>query len=232
MLIGVVAHVQREHLVDKLIRDVQVDVIKWDDRFPPDVAGCADNHIRVLTELSKHANGRWVVVLEDDAEPIPNFREQAESALATAGSPLVGFYLGSGNPNGPTQRAIIPAVKAAEASDSHWIVADWFISTVGYAVRSTWLPALLAALTGNGGPVDNRINEWSHSWGLKTWYAQPSLVDHSDVRTLIGGGGIPDFEQIMPRRAHRVGWRPRWDASTTDMGYAKGWSPRHVRQAR
>jgi hypothetical protein len=227
MLIGVVAHVAREHLVDNLIRDHQVDVIKWDDGFPPDATRCADNHIRVLKALNKYALpwDEWVVVLEDDAQPVPHFREQVTLVLEQALTPLVGLYLGSGNPTGPTQRAITPAVAAAEASDSHWIVADWFISTVAYAVRSTWLPALIAGLESMGGPVDNRINDWSHRVRLKTWYTQPSLADHADVPTLIGGGGVPGLEQIMPRRAHRLGSRTEWNTSSVDMGYAYGWSP-------
>lgn len=227
MLIGVVAHVNRVDLVDRLIRDVQPDVIKWDDSFPPDASHCADNHIRVLTALNRYATpfDEWVVVLEDDAQPIPHFRQQAVLALEQAQTSLVGFYLGTGNPNGPTQQAIAPAVRAARASDSHWIVADWFISTVGYAVRSTWLPALIAGISDVGGPVDNRINEWSHRVRMKTWITQPSLVDHADARTLIGGGGIPDLEQVMPRRAHRLGARREWSTSTVEMGYAPGWSP-------
>lgn len=220
MLIGVVAHVNREHLVDKLIREVDVDVIRFDDGLPS-VTGCADNHIRVLTELEKRCAGhRWCVVLEDDALPVPGFREQLKMALAQADTQLVGLYLGTGNPSGPTQRAIMPAVKAAKASDSHWIVSDWFLSTVGYAVRSTALSGLIKHVSDDGGPIDCRINEWSHTVG-GSWFTQPSLVDHSDETSVIAGPGIP----TPLRHAHWVGTRKVWGKSSVKMGYAQPWSP-------
>lgn len=221
--IGVVAHVNREHLVDRLIGDVGIDVIRWDDGLPS-VIGCADNHIRVLEGLNKYihpALDKWCVVLEDDARPVPKFRQQLELALKEAETPLVGLYLGTGNLGGPTQRAIAPAVAQAEASESHWIRSRWFISAVGYAVRSMWLPALLSGISGVGGPVDVRINEWSHRAGVETWYTQPSLVDHDDGQSLISAVGVP-----MPkRRAWRYGTRSEWGSSTVKMGYAHGWSP-------
>jgi hypothetical protein len=222
MLIGVVAHVNREHLVGKLLRDTQIDVIKWDDGLPS-VKGCADNHIRVLTELYRQVGRRhrWCVVLEDDAQPVLDFREQLKMALARAHTPLVGLYLGTGNPAGPTQQAIVPAVEAAEASQSNWIVADWYISTVGYAVRSAWLPAMLTALSEMGGPVDMRINEWTHAANIKTWYTQPSLVNHGDDTSVIAGPGIP----TPIRRAHRYGSRTEWSSRTTQMATAVPWGP-------
>jgi GR25 family glycosyltransferase involved in LPS biosynthesis len=221
MLVGVVAHVNREHLVDKLLRDTEIDTIKWDDRLPS-VTGCAENHIRVLKELDRHTGeDDWAIILEDDARPVPGFRDHLKRALVKTDTPLVGLYLGTGNPDGPTQRAISPAVRAAEASGSHWIVSDWFISTVGYAVRSSWLPALIAGISDMGGPVDNRINEWTHGVGIKTWYTQPSLVDHEDDRSLLRAAR----SWHTPRRAWRVGSRTEWNDLTVEMGYAEGWSP-------
>ena len=218
MLIGVVAHVEREDLASRLIRETQADVWKFDDGVPS-VKGCADNHIRVLTELNKHAeNDRWCVVLEDDARPVADFRRQLNMALAQVDNPLVGLYLGDGNLNGETMNAVVPAVAAAKASDSHWIVADWFISTVGYAVRSAWLPAMLAGISDVGGPVDMRINRWTQRFDMQTWYPQPSLVDHRDERSVIA----PDLS-IQPRRAHRFGSRTEWDCSTVEMKYADPW---------
>lgn len=221
MLIGVVAHVNREKMAEKLISDVDADVFCFDHTFPPSPKGCADNHIRVLRQLTMLATlGEFVVVLEDDAEPVADFRNQVKAALRRAGSPLVGFHLGTGSPHGAVQRAVIPAVEAAEAAGANWIVSDWFISTLGYAVRSELLSALLRGISDVGGPVDNRINEWTHSAGVKTWYSQPSLVDHDDGQSLISA------VMVQPvRRAHRFGTVPKWNGRTVDMGYARGWSP-------
>lgn len=222
--IGVVAHVNREHLVTKLIREVDVDVISWDDGLPS-VTGCVDNHIALLKKLNAlSANSThcvWCVVLEDDVRPVPKLRQQLAIALTQAETPLVGLYLGTGNVNGSTQRVIIPAVKQAEASESHWIRSPWFISAVGYAVRSAWLPSLLSGISSAGGPVDYRINEWTHRVGIETWYTQPSLVDHDDGQSLISALGTP----TPRRRAYRFGSRHEWGSSTVEMGYADGWSP-------
>jgi hypothetical protein len=226
MLIGVVAHVNREHLVTKLIREIDVDVIRWDDGIPS-VAGCANNHIRVLQELNRCAGQRdeWCVVLEDDARPAPKFREQLEKALAVAETPLVGLYLGTGNPRGHTQQAISAAVYSAETTGSHWITADWFMSTVGYAVKTSWLAALTSGLLSRGGPADNRINDWSHQVKFRTWYTQPSLVDHADEPSMINGAHLALGDMVKPRQAWRFGTRDEWFARTVEMGYAKGWSP-------
>jgi hypothetical protein len=222
MLIGVVAHIHREEMADTLIKKVGADVFVFDHSFPPSPRGCADNHIRVLQQLSMMATkGEWLIVLEDDAQPVENFRREVKGPLRVTGSQLVGLYLGTGSIHGATQRAIIPAVAAAEAAGAHWIVADWFISTVGYAVASPLLPALIKGISNDGGPVDNRINEWMQGAGVKTWYTYPSLVNHDD-----DGPSLISAVQVQPPRvAHRFGTRPIWSSKTIEMGYARGWSP-------
>lgn len=225
MLIGVVAHVSREHLVEELQRHTTVDIIRWDDGVPG-VNGCADNHIRVLQALRRYAywSDEWCVVLEDDARPAPDFRQQLNKALARPESPLVALYLGTGNPKGATQQAIEPAIRAAEAADSHWITADWFMSGVGYAVRASSVSDLIEFMSSNGGPADNRINDWSHHVGIQTWYTQPSLVEHADEPSIINGAHQA-YDRITPRHAWRHGGRDEWLSSTVQMGYAQGWSP-------
>jgi hypothetical protein len=217
MLIGIVAHVRREHLVDSLIRETQPDVIRWDDGIPS-VKGCADNHIRVLSEFNRQVSvrHRWCVVLEDDSRPVSDFRHQLDMALARAQTPLVGLYLGGGNLNFPTQRAMEMAV--AKAFESHWITADWFCSGVAYAVRSTRLPALVTAISEMAGPLDRRINLWARKTGVQTWYAQPSLVNHKDGVSVIS----PNL-RIPPRQAFRFGPRAEWNSSTTRMEHAEPW---------
>lgn len=223
MLVGIVSHARRKGLVDKLVDDVQASYVGRDATWPPNAKGCADNHIRVLKRLNMMATpGEWCVVLEDDALPVPNFRQEVKQALMKCDASLVGLYLGTGNPTGPTQRAILPAVRDASASDAAWIVSDWFISTVGYVLRSDWISDLITAISDMGGPVDNRISEWSQQAGLKTWYCQPSLVDHHDESSMITSFAF------YPRHAHNVGVREQWNRRTVEMGYAYGWSPSHA----
>ena len=221
MLIGVVAHVNREEMAQRLIEQVTADVFSFDHTFPPSPKGCADNHIHVLRQLCMLAtSGEWVTVLEDDAEVVEDFRNQLKAALRKSGSPLVGFHLGTGSRYGAVQQAVIPAVEAAEAAGANWIVSDWFISTLGYAVRSPLLSGLITGISGAGGPVDNRINEWTHHAKIKTWYTQPSLVNHEDGPSLISSTVVQPV-----RRAHRFGTVSQWNNRTVEMGYARGWSP-------
>lgn len=223
MLIGVVSHVNRKELAHKLAVDVGADYVSEDRTWPPSNMGCASNHIKTLTHLnSLAAPDEWCVILEDDALPVDNFRDELNRALMKCDASLVGLYLGTGNSDGPTQRAIIPAVNAARTSDAAWIESDWFISTVGYVLRAEWLSDLIPALSSMGGPVDNRISDWSQSAGLKTWYCQPSLVDHHDESSM-----ITSFS-FHPRHAHSCGTRDEWNRGTVQMGYAHGWSPAHA----
>jgi hypothetical protein len=221
MLIGVVAHANREALATKLIDEVQADVYEFDRTWPPSVTGCAGNHIRVLKGLNRIAANStrhtWCVVLEDDAIPVNDFRNHVEWALPTADGPLIGLYLGSGNPQGVTQRVIVPAVEDAKAADASWIVADWFISTVGYVVHSAWLSDLIAAISDMTGPVDNRINDWTQGAGLETWYCHPSLVDHEDDDSMLA------THRPYLRHAHVFGARDEWTRKAVDMGCAEGW---------
>jgi len=221
MLIGVVAHVNREDMAQELIDHIGADVFCFDHTFPPSPKGCADNHIRVLRQLCMLATpGEWVVVCEDDAQPVQDFRNQLKAALLKAGSPLVNFYLGAGSPHGAVGQAVIPAVEAAEASAASWIVSDWFISTVAYAVRSPLLSGLVTGISDMGGPTEIRINEWTHHTRTKTWYTQPSLVDHHDGPSLVNSAMTQSVH-----RAHRFGTRDTWNRRTVEMGYARGWSP-------
>lgn len=229
--IGVVAHTDRKVMAQNLSERVGADVRSIDNGnlgvvdgwFDP-VEACARNHIRTLRMLAE-MSADWAVVLEDDAEPVPNLRQHLASALMWAESSIVGLYLGTGNPDGPTQQAIVPAVKEAKDAGIPWINGEWFISTVGYAVRSEYLPYLIRIISGLTGPVDNRINTWTHAAGLDTWYTQPSLVDHDDGPSVISVTGIPDYENTkMMRRAHSFGIRDEWDSRTVKLGHAEGWS--------
>lgn len=222
MILGVVAHADRRVLAERLIGEVDADLWRFDQTHPPTPAGCANNHIEVLKHLKDIATpSEWCIVLEDDARPVENFWVEVKRALLLCHrrTPLVGLYLGTGNPDGVTQQAIMPAIERADEYDAAWIVSDWFISTVGYVVRSEWISSLITAISDMTGPVDNRINDWTQQIGIDTWYTVPSLVDHDDQSSML--------TTFMPhkRHAHRFGTRDTWNNKRVRMGYAKGWSP-------
>lgn len=93
--IGVVAHESRIAQAKQLYDTVSADVIMVDDTHRR--LGCEANHRRVWAELAT-TDTEWAVVLEDDAVPVPNFRDQLTQALNVAPAPYVSLYLGQGFP--------------------------------------------------------------------------------------------------------------------------------------
>jgi hypothetical protein len=218
IVVGIVAHTSRAETARVLRRAVGASVCVFDDGS----LRCEGNHIAVLNELSyRHAD--WCVVLEDDAQPVNNFRVHVKEALLHAPAPVVGLYLGTGNPSGAAQRTIGVAVRAAIERDWAWIVGDCLIGSVGYALRIRHAADLLADINGREGELPLRISRWAQSRDVPVCYTRPSLVDHAD-------GEPVDCAMLAPggrrgeRRAWDYGTRKRWDTPAMVLGVVPGWS--------
>jgi len=182
------------------------------------VIACARTHVAALRKLQDSSNAQWLIVLEDDAVPVPNFRVHAERALAYARSPLVSFYLGTGN-NRDVQNAIRWATHTADKLGVTWIAADCLMFTVGYAVRRDMVNRLIAAIdTTIRVEVPLRITRWAQRVNVGVDYTWPSLVDHPDGYSVIGQ------IEIKGRHAHRHGTAARWDTGIIALGPVLGWS--------
>lgn len=214
--IAVVAHPQRldmaANLTDEVGGTMLVDV---------DSRGCAEMHVAALKYLCDEAKDAiWLVVLEDDAIPVPDFRVHATEALMQApGALLVNFYLGTGTNTG-VQDVIRRAIDHADQLDVPWIHADCLMSTVGYAVHRSVVQHLLDAIGNPHDPLEvpKRITHWAQGAKTMVRYTWPSLVDHRDGWSVIAG------QEITGRVAHRHGIRPQWNASAIEMGNVPGWS--------
>lgn len=208
-------------LQDKTNADVlSIDEYEWLSLAESSLR-CAENHMRVLSHLHDLAvGGEWCVVMEDDSIPVPGFRTEAAAAFECAPSPLVGLYLGRGNPSGQIQRDIRQALDRAQA----WITADYFISSVAYAIRSNLIPQMLDFITPREEELPLRISRWAQDRDIFASYTHPSLIDHRDEESVIYPG-IPMAERSkMPRVAWEWGTRSNWNTPAVHLPPEALWS--------
>lgn len=152
------------------------------------------------------ADADYVAVLEDDAEPISDFRYHVEQALDHLPGPgAVSCYLGTARPR---QGAVAQALSLAD--DASWLRS-----------RSAWwgpalvLPAehvrpMLMRVRHLHMPYDQRLSAYLRSVGLPCYYTLPSLVEHADGASLLR-------DCPLPRRAHRVGAPSGWNTRVVDF---------------
>jgi hypothetical protein len=225
-VIGIVGCEAREKraraLFDTVIGDLlRIDREPWES-LHRSMERCSFGHLMVLSELAAQMTSPgWVVVLEDDAVPVQDFRENLDCCLGQAPTQLVSLYLGTGNPSGELQRSIGVVRDRPEA----WIISDALFHTVGYAIHGALIDELLTHLAADtsGEEIPKRITAWSQQSGYDWAYSHPSLVDHEDADSTIYPG-IPEAERRkLPRRAHQVGVRTNWVGSVW-LPPVAGWS--------
>lgn len=212
--VGVVAHESRLLQAKQLCELVAADVIEVDD--PTLRLGCEANHRRVWRSLSEQSSDPWLVVLEDDAQPVDDFRNQLSQALSMAPAPYVSLYLGQGFPRHWQQR--FGETIAAATADTCWaITSGWMLHAVGIAVRAELVPGMLRHLDNAiGVPVDQAIGQHARNTQQHVAYTLPSLVDHADTPTIhVHQDGQP---RTPGRKAWQIGTRPQWNANSIQMG--------------
>lgn len=197
MRIGVVGHVSRREQAEALAELVNADVLSIDDG----TLGCEGNHAKVQSLLAELPSS-YSVILEDDALPVPGFREQLADALIHAPTPIVSLYLGKLRPQWAQDR-VANAITQAQTEHADWIVSSYLLHAVGYAIKTDLLPSLLH-YPPSPLPIDEHITRWGKTYGHLTAYAWPSLVEHADTPTVIQVH--PDNQ---PRVPGRTAWRTR-----------------------
>jgi len=169
--------------------------------------GASTNHRIVWRSLHNGTTAHWLVVLEEDAVPVNDFRAQLAEVLRVAPTPIVSLYLGKQRPP-RHQGAIQNALARADSAGAQWITSNQLLHAVGVAVRTILVPDMLANLPVL--PIDQAISKWARAHRYQIGYCIPSLVQHRDGPSLISH---PDGKARVPGRvAWRVGTRPRWSS--------------------
>ena len=180
--------------------------------------GCAENHRHVWKSLCDKANDdEWIIVIEDDAIPVEQFRCHARSALASVPDDVdvVSFYLGQTRPEA-WQEFVRQAVTQADSQNACWITSDTALHAVCIAIRNRELVQTMLICTEKfHRPPDERITLWCRQFGHESAYSMPSLVDHADGDTVIEG---------RPGRVRNERGRVAWQVGTRDR-----WQPTSVR---
>jgi GR25 family glycosyltransferase involved in LPS biosynthesis len=213
--IGIAAHEKRIGMAYNLFHEVDADFINVDNGS----LGCEGCHRRVWEQTAAIADDdEWIIVMEDDAVPVENFRQQAEQALAVtpAGTDVVSFYLGQMRPSA-WQQFVRQAVAQADSSKACWITSDTALHAVALAIRNKHVVAQMLSRTAESTrPIDERITLWCRQFGHASAYTWPSLVDHRDEDPVIvrRADGAP---RERGRVAWQVGRRDLWTARSVKL---------------
>lgn len=210
--IGIVTHPQRGAMARELELEVGAEAISWDDQGN---LGCEGNHPQLWSYLQS-ATSPWVCVLEDDAVPCENFRNQLDTMLVNASTPIVSLYLGRGRPD--QWQLPISSVISYEAC---FIRSDTLINTVGYVIRTELLPSLIRSMRQSlrqsaAAELPVRMSNWARSRKHRISYTRPSLVDHADVPTISEPPGTPK-RRACERKAWLFDARDRWNDTYVEL---------------
>lgn len=152
------------------------------------------NHRRAL-EWAAEQTCR-VVVLEDDAIPVPLFAELVVDWLTRFPEALVSFYLGTGRPP-QYQMQIAERLIVADKTQADYITLPRLIHGVCYSVPPEHVHRVLSRWD-NSKPADYAVGD---AWGGSVIYPCYSLVDHAD------GEPVERHPDSAPRTERRRAWR-------------------------
>lgn len=184
--------------------------------------GCHSNHVRAWDWLFAQTS-EWLMILEDDALPIPEFLQQLPMALKHAPSPVVSLYLGRTRPAWYQKKiahALVgcshPGADDPVEFSTPWVVADRLLHCVGVVMRhevvEQMMPLLPELVRHKNDAIDEAITAFCKMQALPVSYTVPSLVDHADDRSL----AIHSAGWQNPAPGDRVAWavgkRENWSS--------------------
>ena len=152
------------------------------------------NHRRAL-EWATQQTCR-VVVLEDDALPVPGFFGMTTDWLTRFPDSLVSFYLGTGRPP-QYQMQIAERLIVADKTRSDFITLPRLIHGVCYSVPPQHIERVLSRWDSSK-PADYAVGD---AYGGAVVYPCYSLVDHAD------GEPVERHPDSAPRTERRRAWR-------------------------
>ena len=175
--IGVVAHHSRHDRATRLADAVSAEIIAVDEDGK---IGAGRNHENAYEWLADSGQP-WSVLMEDDAMPVRNFRDQLSAVLANSPVPLLSLYLGRGRP--PHWQ---PSIARVIAGDAHFLLGSELLHHVAVAIRTPLIPSMLASIRADDDyaagrlPIDEAIGRWARSspTPIPVGYTHPSIVNH------------------------------------------------------
>ncbi|MEB7343791.1 hypothetical protein [Enterobacter hormaechei] len=152
------------------------------------------NHRRALEWVAEQTCR--VVVLEDDAIPVPLFAELVVDWLTRFPEALVSFYLGTGRPP-QYQIQIAERLIVADKTQADYITLPRLIHGVCYSVPPQHIERVLSRWDSSK-PADYAVGD---AYGGTVVYPCYSLVDHAD------GEPVERHPDSAPRTERRRAWR-------------------------
>lgn len=185
----VVAHHLRRELAQHLSDHLQAHLF-----IDETGKGANWNHRRAL-EWAAEQSCR-VVVVEDDALPVPGFADKVTHWLNRFPDSLISFYLGTGRPP-QYQLEIATKLIAADRVRADHITMQRLMHAVCYSVPPALIPKALHRWDSSK-PADYAVGD---ACGGPVVYPCSSLVDHAD------GLPVEKHHDRQPRRERRRAWR-------------------------
>jgi len=199
-MIGIVAHTARSDEAHQLMDTVGAVYMSVDNG----THGCEHNHLRTWRWLNEHTKDDWVVVLEDDAKPIPRFAQHLTEALKHSPAPIVSLYRGHNVNNPAAEQAGLDATQRANNNDASWVTCHLLLHAVAVAVKTELLPEMIAHVEGIRGdlPIDEAISHFATRNHILIGYTHGSLVEHADTPSV-----IVKHRDKLPRPPGRVAYQ-------------------------
>lgn len=152
------------------------------------------------------AGDDWLVVVEDDIEMVPNFKTHVRDAIDNLPDlGVLSFYTGYPRPERfRTHRAVIKA----QQSGASYLKHNRLLWGPAVAMRTDMIDDMLNWVSGSDYPYDERFSQWMTARGISAYYTMPSLVNHSDIKSLLGRDGVPRkaywFEEPTGWNSHAI----------------------------
>lgn len=156
--------------------------------------GANANHLRALRWASTQDSR--VVILEDDALPVPGFAQKVAEWLSRFPDDLLSFYLGTGRPP-QYQLEIATKLIDADRRQTDYITINRLVHGVCYSVPLHKLQQVISRWN-HRSPADYAVGD---ACGGSVIYPCYSLVDHQD------SGAVERHPDNSPRTERRKAWR-------------------------
>ncbi|MGC0818008.1 hypothetical protein WKH08_07140 [Pantoea agglomerans] len=185
----VVGHYSRGHQAERLAQMLNAHLLIDEDQH-----GANWNHRRAI-EWASQQDCR-VVILEDDALPVPGFGQKVAEWLSRFPDDLLSFYLGTGRPP-QYQSEIAAKLIDTDRQQADYITLNRLIHGVCYSVPQQKLNQVISRWN-HGSPADYAVGD---ACGGAVVYPCYSLVDHADTAT------VERHPDNTPRTERRRAWR-------------------------